>query len=162
MLAESLVAAARADGLELDLPDRHPEEPGQGISGTVAGRPVALGRLAWLVEELGVEVDPATERLLGAASPGSASVAVAIDGTLAGAVELADPLRDDAAEMIEGVRSAGVERLLLVTGDDRYVAERVAAAAGITTVVGRVHARAQARGGQGGARTGGRHGGDGR
>jgi heavy metal translocating P-type ATPase len=153
VLAESLVGAARARGLELTAPTDPVEDPGQGIEGVVAGRRVALGRAAWLADRgrsgpgaVSGELRPQGVRHsplgadLGVAAPeggaaGSASVAVAIDGAPAGFIELADPLRADAEEMIAGVRGSGVERLLLVTGDDRAVAERIAASTELTGVL---------------------------
>ncbi|MGB2850998.1 MAG: heavy metal translocating P-type ATPase [Solirubrobacterales bacterium] len=134
VLAESLVSAARLRGLNLEPPQATFEDPGQGIDGTVGGRRVALGRLTWLESRLGVDFGERSRREILRTPPGSAAVAVAIDGEPAGVIELADPLREDAAAMIEGLRAAGVGRLLLVTGDDRRVAEGVAAAAGLTEV----------------------------
>jgi heavy metal translocating P-type ATPase len=126
VLADSLVGAARARGLELTAPTDPVEDPGQGIEGVVAGRRVALGRAAWLADRVRLGTDLGVPGGEDGAS-GSATVAVAIDGEPAGFIELADPLRDDAEEMIAGVRGSGVERLLLVTGDDRAVADRIAA-----------------------------------
>jgi len=135
VLAESLAAAARGRGLDLSPPADTDEEPGQGIEGVVEGRQVALGRLAWVERGLGRTIDPGVKRSLGSAAPGSATITVAIDGELAGAIELADPLRDDAGEMIAAVQAAGLDRLVLVTGDDRRVADRVAASVGLTEVL---------------------------
>jgi heavy metal translocating P-type ATPase len=135
VLAESLAAAARGRGFDLSPPADTDEEPGQGIEGLVEGRQVALGRLAWVERGLGRTLDPGVKRSLGSAAPGSATITVAIDGELAGAIELADPLRDDAGEMIAAVQAAGLDRLVLVTGDDRRVADRVAASVGLTEVL---------------------------
>ena len=134
VLAESLAAAARGRGLELSRPAGTVEEPGQGIEGLVEGRRVVLGRLAWVEDRLAGPLDADLERRLGHRTPGSATVTVAIDGQPAGSIELADPLREDAAEMIATVRESGIDRLVLVTGDDRRVAERVAGSVGLDDV----------------------------
>lgn len=134
VLAESLVSAARLSGIRLEPPQASVEDPGQGIEGIVGDRRVALGRLDWLERRLGVDFGNADLRESSQAMPGSATVAVTLDGEPAGVIELADPLREDAATMIEGLRAAGVGRLVLVTGDDRDVAERVAADAGLTEI----------------------------
>ncbi len=140
VLAEALVVAARSTGLDLQPPSKTEEDPGQGIEGSVAGRRVALGRPAWLRARgiLGVGgLDSANAEASSAnaeVSSPTATIAVAIDGTAAGIIEMADTLREDAEEMIEAVRRTGVERLLLVTGDDRLIADRIAAAAGLSEV----------------------------
>ncbi len=128
------MAAAHERGLELQLPTRTTEDPGPGISGEVDGRRVALGRLAWLTGSLGIEPDRELDRELELSAAGAAAVSVAVDGRLAGAIELADPVREDAAEMLASLRAAGVDRLVLVTGDDRPVAEQIAASVGVDAV----------------------------
>jgi heavy metal translocating P-type ATPase len=130
VLAESLVSAARERGIELRAPVDPAEEPGQGIEGGVGGRRVALGRPAWLERRTAAASDWGPK-----AVAGSTAVAVAIDGEPAGMIELADPLREDAGPMVEAVAGTGVDRLMLVTGDDRRVAERVAAVAGLPNVI---------------------------
>jgi heavy metal translocating P-type ATPase len=134
VLAESLAAAARGRGIKLSPPGETFEEPGQGIEGVVDGRQVVLGRFAWVERRLARPVGADLEQSLRHRAPGSATVTVAIDGEPAGSIELADPLRDDAAELIAAVRGSGLDRLVLVTGDDRRVAERVAASVGLTDV----------------------------
>ncbi len=130
VLAEAMVSAARKRGIELRAPLHTSEEPGQGIEGIVDGRVVALGRPSWLKRHLGTAAGGSPE-----VAAGSAVVAVAVDGAPAGIIELADPLREDAGPMLKAVADAGVDRLLLVTGDDPLVAERVAAAAGLSNVI---------------------------
>ncbi len=134
VLAEALVAATRERGAELDIPIGTEETLGQGILGQVDGRRVALGRLAWLTGGLGMASSPELDRSLATNQPGAAVISIAVDGKLAGAVELADPARDDAGEMIAHLRQAGVKRLVLVTGDDRAVADQIAASTGIDEV----------------------------
>jgi heavy metal translocating P-type ATPase len=134
VLAESLVIAARERGVALEIPSATDEYPGQGISGRVGGHEVALGRMRWLSESFDVESDPAIERSLEAADPGVAGIAVSVDGRLAGVIELADPTRDDAAETIAALRAAGVDRLVLVTGDDPAVAAQIAESTGLDEV----------------------------
>ena len=134
VLAEALVAAARERGAELAIPTGTEETPGEGIVGQVDGRHVALGRLAWLTGDLGIAASPELDLSLEANQPGAAVISIAIDGKMGGAIELADPAREDADEMIASLREAGVKRLVLVTGDDRAIAERIAAETGMDAV----------------------------
>jgi heavy metal translocating P-type ATPase len=131
VLAEALVAAARQRGAELVIPTGSEETPGEGIVGLVEGHRVALGRLVWLNDGLGIPRSPELERSLADGRPGAAVISIAVDGELAGAVEMADPVREDAAEMIARLRQVGVKRLVLVTGDDRDVAEQIAESTGL-------------------------------
>jgi len=134
VLAESLVLSARESGLSLEVPENTKEEPGQGITGRVGGHDVALGRMAWLTETLAVPPDPEITRQLEDSEPGVASIAVSADHRLIGVIELADPIREDAPETIAALRAAGVDRLVLVTGDDAGVAAEIAESTGLDDV----------------------------
>ena len=134
VLAEALVHGAEGRGLELEFPEEVVEEPGQGIEGEVGGHRVAVGSDAWL-RQRGYSGTDAAERLLdGSAEPGWARVLVGVDGGLAGAVLMADHLRDDAGDLTKELRGAGVEEVVLVTGDQRAVGEAVGEAVGVDQV----------------------------
>ena len=134
VLAEAIVTDARSRGYRLELAREVSESPGEGISGTVDGRRVALGRLAWLQAQ-GVELPVGTgHHLASEHQPGSANVFVAIDGELAGVVSLADTIRPDSASTLAELSEVGIERLRLVTGDDAEVARSVARVAGVSDV----------------------------
>ena len=134
VLAEALVHGAEGRGLELEFPEEVVEEPGQGIEGEVGGHRVAVGSDAWL-RQRGYSGTDAAERLLdGAAEPGWARVLVGVDGGLAGAVLMADHLRDDAGDLTKELRGAGVQEVMLVTGDQRAVGEAVGEAVGVDQV----------------------------
>ncbi len=134
VLAEALVHGAEGRGLELEFPEEVVEEPGQGIEGEVGGHRVAVGSDAWL-RQRGYSGTDAAERLLdGSAEPGWARVLVGVDGGLAGAVLMADRLRDDAGDLTKELRGAGVVEVVLVTGDQRAVGEAVGEAVGVDQV----------------------------
>ena len=134
VLAEALVHGAEGRGLELEFPEEVVEEPGQGIEGEVGGHRVAVGSDAWL-RQRGYSGTDAAERLLDdSAEPGWARVLVGVDGGLAGAVLMADHLRDDAGDLTKELRGAGVEEVVLVTGDQRAVGEAVGEAVGVDQV----------------------------
>ncbi len=126
-LAEGLVHDAERRGLRLTLPEDVVERPGQGVDGRVDGRRVTVGSTAWLAVR-GIAAE-AVE-----ASPGRAVVHVAIDGRPAGAVVMADRVRDDARAAVAALRAGGVREVAMVTGDRREVAEAVAAAVGVDRV----------------------------
>jgi heavy metal translocating P-type ATPase len=134
VLAEALVHGAEARGIELAFPEEVVEEPGQGIEGLVDGRRIAVGSGDWLRRR---GYSGATDDALlfeASVEPGWARVLVGVDGRLAGAVLMADRLRDDAAELTRALRAAGIEHIALVTGDQRAVGEAVGRSVGVDRV----------------------------
>jgi len=123
VLAEPIAAAARQRGLTLSLPTDVGEAAGAGIAGRVDSHDVIVGGTAFVRSRLGGgPTPPSTE----ARRPGTASVAVAIDGRFAGELSLVDPLRQGTKSLLAAIRGLGVTRLVLATGDRRDVAEAVA------------------------------------
>jgi Cu2+-exporting ATPase len=101
--------------------------PGRGAEGIVAGRRVVVGSPAYL-GELGLSVsDPRVEEL---SSGGKTVIFVVVDGRPAGAIALGDVIRAEAREAVSRLKAMGVKCLML-TGDNRAVAARVAAEVGI-------------------------------
>ncbi len=130
VLAHAVVDAARERGMRLSPPADVAEEPGRGATGTVEGQPMAVGRLAADAERP-EWVRAAENRAL---LDGSALVWLTVDGRPAGAVGLRDPLRRDAARTLRRLRDAGVQRLVLLTGDRSEPAREAAAVLGLDAV----------------------------
>ncbi|TIC84898.1 heavy metal translocating P-type ATPase [Nocardioides sp. GY 10113] len=132
VLATAIVSAATTRGLPLQLPADVVEEHGYGLTGLVGGRRVALGRRSWIAP------DPApawVDRVLRrAALDGSLTVFAAVDGRPAGAFLLEDVIRPDAPRMVHGLRAAGIERVVLVSGDRADAAESVGRIVGVDAV----------------------------
>lgn len=124
VFAAPLVAAARQDGLDLSFPTAVREHHGEGIEGEVAGRRVALGKLAWVNREQ--PLSPAMRQVRrSTAIEGTSSVWVAIEGRTVAALVLHDPVRPDARTTIRALRRSGIERVVMITGDHPEVAETV-------------------------------------
>lgn len=132
VLATAMVSAAHARGLPLEMPEQVTEEHGYGLSGLVGRHRVALGRQSWIVP------DPApdwVQRVRRRASlDGSMTVFAAVDGQPAGALLLEDVLRPDAPRMVQGLREAGIRRVVLLTGDRADTAETVGRIVGTDAV----------------------------
>ena len=134
VFAAAVVSAAAERGQALSIPDHVEEHPGTGIRGVVDGSRVALGHAAWVAG--GGALPPVAAALRRrCAVEGTSSVFVAVDGDLAGALLLDDPVRDDAPGAIRELRRAGVRRVVLATGDHPDVAAQVAAAVGADAVL---------------------------
>lgn len=121
--AEALVTDARERGLALSQPQDVAEEAGSGIEGIVEDRRVVVGGRGFVQSRL-AEDDP--YRLGDGLPSGTVTVAVAIDGALAGVIALADPLRPDAQAVLAAFRAAGIARIVLASGDRGDVVAEVA------------------------------------
>jgi heavy metal translocating P-type ATPase len=134
VFAPAIVSAAADRGLTLSLPDEVEEVAGAGIHGSVDGHRVALGRAAWAAG--GAPEPPAAVVVRRrAAVEGGSTVFVAVDGELAGALLLEDPVRGDSPRAIRRLRRAGVRRVVMVTGDHPDVGALVGAAVGADAVL---------------------------
>ncbi len=134
VLAAAVVRAARDRGLSLSLPTGVTERPGWGIQGEVNGRRVALGKLAWI--DPGGPLPAGVRRVRRrTALDGSSSIFLGIDGAVAGALILHDPVRPDSPQALRSLRRAGIGRVVLVTGDHPEVAEMVGAGIGADLVL---------------------------
>ena len=113
-LAAAVVAAA--EGAEL-LPAAEVEAvPGKGVRGLVAGREVRVGNWRFAGAD-------------GSSADSGAAIHVAVDGRPAGAISVADPLRESAGEALAELKRLGV-RAVLATGDSRAAADAAAAELG--------------------------------
>ena len=133
VLAAAVVRAASERGCALVLPEAVTEQPGQGIAGTVQGRPVRVGRAGWA----GVTGEPPWVRTIRrrARLDGALTVFVSADGKPAGALLLQDRIRPDARATIRAIRRGGITRIVLATGDRAEAAEAVGALTGVDEVL---------------------------
>jgi len=131
-LAQAVVEAAFE--ARLTPPDAESFEaiPGKGVAAVVAGHDVLAGSPRFLAER-GVVLDDLAQRIDALEAAGRTVIAVARDGAALGLLGFGDPLRADAADTIGRLRDAGV-RTLLITGDNRSAALRVAEALGLDEV----------------------------
>jgi Cu+-exporting ATPase len=132
-LGEAIVAAAVARGLSLVEPQGFESRTGRGVAGRVEGRTVAAGNLALLVE-LGVSPGRFAAEAERLAAEGVTPVYVVVDGSVAGVVAVADPIRPAGREAVAALRGMGIESVML-TGDNARTAASVARAVGIEQVL---------------------------
>lgn len=132
-LAQAVVKAATERKLALSEPAGVDSPVGRGVTGTVDGKRVLIGSAAYLTSER-VSMDA---RLVGDADKlrqkGATAVLIAIDGKLAGALGIADPIRKTTKEAIAALRDQGI-KVVMMTGDNLITAKAVAAELGITEV----------------------------
>ena len=128
-LGQAIVQAAETLNQPIPRADEFHAEPGKGVRATVEGRTVRVGKPGY-VEESGVTLGPATERLHALQEAGCTVVVVADGQRLAGLIALSDPIKPDAAEAVERLKQLGLEPIML-TGDNERTARAVARAVGI-------------------------------
>ena len=131
-LAAAIVAAAEARDVALAPVEGFSAQPGQGVSGLVDGRRVALGNEA-LLGSLGIAPGALAGSAAGRRAMGETVVFVAVDGAARGLLAVADPIKPDAAEAVRSLQAARL-RLVMLTGDHRASAEAVARQLGIDRV----------------------------
>ena len=126
-VSRAVVAEGLSRGIASVPPTDLQERPGLGVIAVVDGRQAVLGRRA-LLEDLGIRV--------GSADQSDASQAwVAYDGRCLGSFVLRDRPRAEARDALAGMRSLGIDRLILLTGDRAAMAREVGEALGMDEVV---------------------------
>jgi Cu+-exporting ATPase len=122
-LAAAIVRGAEERGLALDAEVTDFRSiTGQGVTGRVGGRAVALGNRALLGDAWDATLAARAEALR---ADGQTVLLAAIDGRAAGLLGVADPIKASAPEALRELRAAGL-RVVMVTGDHRATAEAVA------------------------------------
>ena len=135
-LAEAIVSAARAKGLELIKPLDFESSSGIGVRGIVDGKHLVLGNTA-LMQQEGVATDALKidgERLR---NEGASVMHLAVDRQLAGILAVTDPIKATTREAIQNLHASGL-RIVMATGDGLTTAKAVGAKLGIDEVHGEV------------------------
>jgi Cu+-exporting ATPase len=129
-LGAAIVARANLDELGFRPAESFEAVPGHGVVGTVDGRQVVVGSLR-LMADRGIDTRSLDGAAAGAAEAGRTIAYVAIGGTAAGVLAIADPIKPEAATAIRQLADEGIA-VWLVTGDARATAEAVAVQVGIS------------------------------
>ena len=133
-IAAAIAERARAEVGSLPTPASFASRAGLGVEAVVDDRRVVVGRTSFLVER-GVAVPAALDAAVGDAEQrGSTAVAVAVDEVAVGVLEVADTVKPTSAEAVAGLRSLGLDPVLL-TGDNERTAGEVARELGIDRVL---------------------------
>lgn len=127
VFADGIHRAALDRGLPMLPTEDASEIATNGVTARVDGHDVAVGKPAYIATLCA----GLTRAALG---PGEVAAYVSVDGAFAGAIVLADAPRPEAAQVIGWLRSRGVDRTVMLTGDVLATAESVAESVGITEV----------------------------
>lgn len=125
VLADGVCRAAHDRGIVLRQADNAQEEATNGVTAHFGPQRVVVGKFAYVAEQSeGAVATPLAEQQLAAY--------VSVDGVFAGALVLADAVRDDAPALVAWLQEAGVERVTMLSGDAAATVDSVADALGIS------------------------------
>lgn len=139
-LARAVLAAAKAQGLRLSVPDDLVAVPGRGVQAVVDGKSLLLGSLRWLQQEgldpsLWAADVPALQAQGATLSALAERTATGLQGLLL--MAFGDEPKVGAAEALAALRARGL-KLVMISGDNRAAAESMARRLGLRPEAGEV------------------------
>lgn len=134
-LALAVVRAAQEKGLELPVARDLENIAGRGVLSEVNGQPVLIGSLKLFREIEGHPLDSVvTEAVERLESEGRSTMTVSRNGQFLGVLRLADLPRPGVKETLQKLLDLGVPKLVMLTGDNNEVAQKIAKEVGMTEV----------------------------
>ncbi len=131
-LALAIVKAAEAKGLAISEPSEVDQPVGKGITGVIDGRRIVAGN-ARFMDEQNIPTAALSERADHLRSEGATAIFLGVDGKIAGAIGIADPVKETTPAALLALAEAGIH-VIMLTGDNRVTAEAIARRLGITDI----------------------------
>ncbi|WP_026688758.1 heavy metal translocating P-type ATPase [Alteribacter aurantiacus] len=128
-LGEAIVRQAKEQQLSLTEPESFQSITGFGLEAQLEGKRVVVGNER-LMEREGIEVRSFLDQAHSLAEQGKTPMFIASEGTFAGIIAVADPLKDDAKEAVRQLQGMGIE-VVMLTGDNQRTAAAIAKEVGI-------------------------------
>jgi len=128
-LAAAIVNHAKEQGLELKTVEQFESVTGQGVRGRISGKSVSLGNMS-LMQKEGIDVSALQNEAQSLRELAQTVMFLSIEGTPAGIVSVADPIKPSTREAIQQLHAAGL-RIVVVTGDNATTAAAVARQLGL-------------------------------
>lgn len=132
-LARAIVEETERRGMTIATADEFEIIQGKGASGKFNGKTYWLGSHRYL-EQRGQETPEVHEQLEAMQEAGRTVVVIGNDHHVCGFITLADAIRDESREAVKQLHEAGVEHLVMLTGDNQGTADAIAKQAGIDEV----------------------------
>ncbi|MDW7651626.1 MAG: cation-translocating P-type ATPase [Bacillota bacterium] len=129
VLAEAVLTYARDRGLALLPAENFTAIPGKGVTATVAGSDYTLGSPAFM-EHHGIPVAAVLQEVRGGETP----VILASNQQVRGALYISDTVREESRAVLDALRSLGIKKLAMLTGDREEAARPLAASLGLDDV----------------------------
>ncbi len=135
-IAQAIVRAAQDRGLDLETVADFESRTGFGVQATVDGQRVLIGADRLMASET-IATEPLKSKAAEIAQQGQTPLYVAVDGTLAALIGVADPVKPATADAIRALRAMG-KQVAMITGDNKATAQFIADELGIDHVVAEV------------------------
>lgn len=132
-LAHAVLAYAKEKGVSIPAVEGFKNLPGKGAEGRVRGTLYWVGSHRYL-EERNQETPDVHEQLEALSKSGKAVVVVGNDKHVCGFIALADTVRPEAKQAVADLRDAGIEHVVMLTGDNRGTAEAIARETGVDEI----------------------------
>jgi len=132
-IARAIAEHVRRKGVRLGTADDIQAVQGRGMTARLGGKRYWLGSHRYL-EELGQETPAVHDQLEAMSSARRTVVVMGTDDHVCGFVTLADAVRPESVEAVRELRQEGVKHIVMLTGDNRPTAERIARETGIDEV----------------------------
>ena len=130
-IASAILDYAHAKGIAIPDPESFEYLVGLGLRGKVEGKTVLLGNARFLNENA-IAFTTIEHKAQELERSGKTVLFLAVNGRVAGAIAVADVIRDEVPAAIDALKRLGIKRLLLLTGDNERVAAAIASKIGIT------------------------------
>ena len=134
-LSQALIIKARAENLTVMDPEVFQAQPGFGVKASCRGMEILVGNRKLMDQEtvlIAGEVEKYVEK---AEEKGQTAMLVAVGGALAGVIVAADPVREESVAAVNRLRENGINKILMLTGDNQRTAAAIAAQTGISDYV---------------------------
>jgi len=136
-LAQAVIAKAKKEGIKVVSPDTFEAIAGHGLLATLSNQKIMIGNRK-MMQDNKISIDSNTEtKLSQLEQEGKTAVLVSINGNLSGIIGIADTLKGGTKEVIENLKTQGIESIML-TGDNERTAKAVASKIGIDKVIAQV------------------------
>ncbi len=132
-LARAIVNHAQERGIDVEEPEEFRALVGKGVRGRVNGEHIYIGNDR-LMSELGRKVPPDLEEMAHRLHDEGKTVMWVSNQEVVGLLAVADVIRPQAVDMIQDLRRLGVERIVMLTGDHKRVAQAIARQVGVDEV----------------------------
>ena len=138
-LARAIVAEAQGQGLALPPVDNLQAVPGMGVEARLNGRTIHIGTIVYLAGKGMQAISSQQDQVQALEAAGKTVMLVGAAGGngrqgLLGLVAVADTVREEASQAIAGLRRAGIEKIVMLTGDNVRAAQAIADQTGVDEV----------------------------
>ncbi len=130
--AKAILRYAEENNIKPPQPDEFKEESGKGAEALISEKKIITGKPSFL-EELGIKISAHQRRdIEREKDKGLNTTLIGCDGSLIGFFTLADEIRPSVKNILSELKNLGIEKIVMLTGDNEKIAQRIAEKVGIT------------------------------